>query len=96
MTNPFTGTGFDMAAMTAAITKLPNLYNRLVPIFRESGIATTTLLVEQMNGTLSIVRSRPRGAPADKVEAALAEIETYDPGAEALTRIAGTPADAPM
>ena len=69
MTNPFTGTGFDMAAMTVAINKLPNLYNRLVPIFRESGIPTTSLLVEQMNGTLSIVRSRPRGAPADKVEA---------------------------
>lgn len=69
MTNPFTGTGFDMAAMTAAVNKLPNLYNRLVPIFPESGITTTTLLVEQMNGTLSIVRSRPRGAPADKVEA---------------------------
>lgn len=69
MTNPFTGTGFDMAAMTAAINRIPNLYNRLVPIFRESGIPTTSLLVEQMNGTLSIVRSRPRGAPADKVEA---------------------------
>jgi hypothetical protein len=67
MTNPFTGTGFDMAAMTAAINKLPNLYNRTEAIFgAPQGIATTTLLVEQMNGTLNIIRSRQRGAPADK------------------------------
>lgn len=69
MTNPFTGTGFDMASMTAAVAKLPNLYNRLVPVFPVTGIATTTLLVEQSNGTLNIVRSRERGAPADKVKA---------------------------
>lgn len=67
MTNPFTGTGFDMAAMTAAVNKLPNLYNRTLSIFKPSGITTTTLLVEQRNGTLNIVRSRVRGAPADKV-----------------------------
>jgi len=67
MTNPFTGTGYDMVSMTAAINKLPNLYNRLMPIFAPGSIATTSLTVEQMNGTLNIVRSRPRGAPADKV-----------------------------
>lgn len=67
MLNPFTATGFDMVAMTAAMTKLPNLYNRLGPIFGTgSGITTTSVAIEQMNGTLNIVRSRPRGAPADK------------------------------
>lgn len=70
MLNPFTGTGFEMAAMTAAISKLPNLYNRTEAIFgAPAGIATTSLLVEQLNGTLNIVRSRSRGAPADKVTA---------------------------
>lgn len=66
LANPFSATGFDMAEMTAAINRLPNLYRRLEPIFAGSGITTTTLLVEQLNGTLNIVRSRPRGAPADK------------------------------
>jgi hypothetical protein len=69
MTNPFTGTGFDMASMTKAINKLPNLYNRVAGIFPEQPIAMTTALIEQSNGTLNIVRSRPRGAPADKVTA---------------------------
>ena len=65
--NPFTATGFDIAAMTAAITKLPNLYNRVTGMFPEQPINTTTVMIEQSNGTLNIVRSRERGAPADKV-----------------------------
>ena len=69
MTNPFTATGFDMAAMTAAINKLPNLYNRVTGMFPEQPINTTTVMVEQSNGSLNIVRSRERGAPADKVTA---------------------------
>lgn len=67
--NPFTGTGFDMAAMTAAINKLPNLYSRVTGMFPEQPINTTTVMVEQSNGSLNIVRSRERGAPADKVTA---------------------------
>lgn len=68
-TNPFTATGFDMAAMTAAINKLPNLYNRVTGIFPEQPINTTTVMVEQSNGSLNIIRSRERGAPADKATA---------------------------
>ena len=61
MTNPFTN-AYDMAAMTAAINKLPNLYGRLnaMNLFPFAPINTTSVLVEQKNGTLNIVRSRPR------------------------------------
>ncbi|MEN6532178.1 MAG: major capsid protein [Bryobacteraceae bacterium] len=69
MTNPFSGTGYDLAAMTAAVNKLPNLYNRTASIFSPEGITTTTLLVEQKDGTLSIIASRPRGAAPDKSKA---------------------------
>jgi hypothetical protein len=69
MTNPFSGTGYDLAAMTAAINKLPNLYNRTAAIFTPEGITKTTLLVEQKDGTLNIIASRPRGAAADKSKA---------------------------
>lgn len=65
--NPFAADGFDMLAMTTAINKLPNLFNRLAPIFRPEPINTVSVLVEQKNGTLNIVRSRARGAAADKV-----------------------------
>jgi len=67
MLNPFSGTGFDMAAMTQAINKFPNLYDRAAEIFMPEPITTTSVQVEQMNGALNIIRSRPRGAPADKM-----------------------------
>jgi hypothetical protein len=68
MVNPFTGTGYDIVALTAAINKLPNLYGRLeeLGLFPVDGVTTTSVTVEQLNGTLNIVRSRPRGAAADK------------------------------
>jgi hypothetical protein len=68
MVNPFTGEGYDIVAMSAAITKLPNLYGRLeaMGLFPVDGVTTTSVTVEQLNGTLNIVRSRPRGAAADK------------------------------
>lgn len=69
MTNPFSGTGYDLSAMTAAVNKLPNLYNRTAAIFTPEGITTTTLLVEQKDGTLNIIASRPRGAAPDKNKA---------------------------
>jgi hypothetical protein len=69
MVDPFAANGFDMAAMTAAINKLPNLYDRVAGIFREAPVNSTAVLVEQSNGTLNIVASRQRGAAADKVTA---------------------------
>lgn len=65
--NPFNPTGFDLAAMTRAVNKLPNLYQRVASIFPDAPINQTTALVEQSNGTLNIIRSRPRGAAADKM-----------------------------
>jgi hypothetical protein len=67
MLNPFDPTGYNLLAMTRAITKLPNLYNRVSLIFPEQPINMTIALIEQSNGTLNIIRSRPRGAPADKM-----------------------------
>lgn len=71
MQNPFSGPAFEMAAMTAAINKLPNLYGRLAEmnLMPDQGIRTTSVIVEQRNGSLHIVRSRPRGAAADKMTA---------------------------
>jgi hypothetical protein len=53
--------------MSRAISVLPNRYSRLVPIFTEVPISQTVVGVEQLNGTLNIVQTRPRGAPADKM-----------------------------
>jgi len=77
MLNPFTGTGYDLAAMTTAINRLPNLYNRTAGIFTPDSITTTVVQVEQLNGTLNIVRSRPRGAPADKMTTDKRELRAF-------------------
>lgn len=65
--NPFTGTGFDLQTMTAAINKIPNQWGRLeeLGMFAVNPVSTTAVSIESMEGTLNIVRSRPRGAPAD-------------------------------
>jgi hypothetical protein len=78
MTNPFTN-AYDMAAMTAAINKLPNLYGRLneMNLFPFSPINTTSVMVEQRNGTLNIVRSRPRGAAPDKSTADKRQLRSF-------------------
>ncbi len=77
MLNPFTGTGYDLAAMTAAINKLPNLYNRTAAIFRPDPVTTTVVHVEQLNGALNIVRTRPRGASPDVVTADKRELRAF-------------------
>lgn len=78
MTNPFTN-AYDMAQMTAAINKLPNLYGRLnaMNLFPFAPINTTSVLVEQKNGTLNIVRSRPRGAAPDKSTADKRQLRSF-------------------
>lgn len=79
MLNPFTATGYDLIALTAAIQKLPNLYGRIndLGLFPFDGIATTSVGVEQINGALNIVRSRPRGAAPDKVIADKRALRTF-------------------
>ena len=79
MVNPFTGTGYDLQALTAAINILPNLYGRLnkMNLFPFRGVPTTTVSVEQLNGTLNIARSRQRGAPADFAIADKRELRTF-------------------
>jgi hypothetical protein len=70
--NPFASApelGFGQADFVTAFRKLPNLFNRVSGMFVERPIRTTVALVEQSNGTLNIVASRERGAPADKVTA---------------------------
>jgi hypothetical protein len=75
---PFTlSDGFSMAAMTAAINKLPNLFNRVASLFPEEPINTTTVKVEQRNGTLNIVTSKLRGEAADKIIADKRAIRTF-------------------
>jgi len=66
MLNPFATDAFHMVALTAALNKLPNLYGRLeqLNLMPAEGVRTRTLILEEMNGVLNLLPTRPVGAPA--------------------------------
>jgi hypothetical protein len=65
MPNVFTSNIFSLIDLTAALYNLPYVPTRLsaLGLFEESGITTTTVVVEQKAGELSLVPAIPRGAP---------------------------------
>jgi hypothetical protein len=64
--NPFDSGGYSLAEMTQAINILPNLYTRLgqIGLFRFEGVTQRSIVIEQVEGVLSLLPSVPLGAPA--------------------------------
>lgn len=66
MQNVFDRPEFNMAALTAAINRLPNRYGRVseLGLFTPKGVTTTSIQVEEKAGTLKLLPTVPREAPA--------------------------------
>lgn len=65
--NPFDNPAFSLVEMVGAINRLPyNMYSRTAElnIFREQGVTTNTITLEDQGGTLNLLPSVPRGAPS--------------------------------
>lgn len=64
--NPFDQGGYSLAEMTEAINILPNLYTRLgqLGLFEFEGVTQRSVIIEQEEGVLSLLPSRPWGSPA--------------------------------
>jgi hypothetical protein len=62
----FNTDAFSMETLTASINQLPYIPSRIneLGIFDEAGVATTTVLIERQNTTLTIAPAMPRGGPA--------------------------------
>lgn len=62
----FTNSAFSMVSLTDAVNKMPYVPGRAgrLGIFEESGINTTTVVIEEKDGVLYLVENTPRGAPA--------------------------------
>lgn len=60
---------FELTTLTAAINNAPFKPYRLgqLGIFEEQGLAQTTAKIEQLNGSLSLVSTAPRGASGEVV-----------------------------
>jgi hypothetical protein len=65
MLNPFSTDAFDMAALTAAINKIPNPCGRLeqLNLMTPQGVRTRTIIIEEMSGVLNLLPTQPVGAP---------------------------------
>jgi hypothetical protein len=63
--NPFASDAFDMAALTAAINKVPNTYGRLeqLGVMTPQGVRHRTIVIEEMSGVLNLLPTQPVGAP---------------------------------
>ncbi len=65
MLNPFASDAFSMAALTAAINKIPNTYGRLeqLNLMPAQGVRIRTIIIEEMSGVLNLLPTKPVGAP---------------------------------
>lgn len=65
----FRDDAFSTVSLTDAILKRPYQPGRLgaLGLFRERGITTTTVMVEEKNGRLSLIATSPRGGPASSI-----------------------------
>lgn len=66
MTDIFGSDAFGVVSLTNAIEILPAAPGKIVKlgIFKEEGIPTTTAVIDEREGTLSLVPDKPRGSPA--------------------------------
>lgn len=77
--NVFTSDAFSMVSLTANINKLPYKPGQLgqLGIFEEAGISTTTAVIEEKNGVLSLVDVAPRNAPGQVVNGAHRAVRSF-------------------
>lgn len=67
--DPFAADGFSLTSLTAAINKVPYKPQRLAQLglFQEQGISTTSCIIEENSGVLTIVPVVPRGGPGTPI-----------------------------
>lgn len=62
----FNSSAFSMVSLTDAINKIPFVPGKVgqLGLFTETGVTTTSIMVEEKEGSLSLIEATPRGAPA--------------------------------
>lgn len=66
--NPWINDAFSMASLTDAINILPNNYGKLekLNLMPIKGVRTRTIMIEEKNGILNLITSKPVGSPGDQ------------------------------
>ncbi len=62
----FSNRAFSVISLTDAINKVPFVPGRIgqLGIFAESGVSTTSIMIEEREGSLNLIETTSRGAPA--------------------------------
>ena len=62
----FSSSAFTMVSLTDAINRMPYVPGRIgqLGLFREQGVSTTSVMIEEREGSLNLVETTARGAPA--------------------------------
>lgn len=62
----FSNSAFSVISLTDSINKIPFIPGRIgqLGIFMESGITTTSVMIEEREGSLNLIETTSRGAPA--------------------------------
>ena len=70
MLDVFNGDEFSVTSLTASINKMPFVPGQIgkAGIFHEDGVYTTSIVIEERDGQLSLVGSSPRGGAGETVD----------------------------
>lgn len=69
LTDVFSSDAFSVQTLTAAVNKMPHVPGQAgaLGIFEEQGVPTTSIVIEEESGVVSLIPNTTRGAPANKV-----------------------------
>jgi hypothetical protein len=79
MLDVFKSDAFGVTSLTAAILKAPHKPGRIgaLGLFREQGIASTSAVVEEKDGQLSLIQTSKRGAPSSTLGASKRKARSF-------------------
>lgn len=79
MLNPFANDAFSVVNLTKAIQLLPIQYGRTAElgIFPERGVTSRQVLVEEMNGVLTLLQTQPPGSPGPADRRAKRKVRSF-------------------
>jgi hypothetical protein len=77
--NPFDESGYDLATMTTSINLIPNNYGRVrqLGLFTSEPVRTRTVMVEEVNGVLTLLKTQPVGSPAPRKKHGKGKIRSF-------------------
>jgi hypothetical protein len=80
MLDPFTLDAFNMVSLTKSINLLPNNYGRLreMNLMPGKGVRTRSIIVEERNGVLNLLKTQPVGSPGLQNEMGKRKVRTFN------------------